>query len=104
MNSLITICCPIGTTGRKKVNMKYYVYYRKKNHLKGTIYERNVSNLIRVKMDIENIYRWQDVGNLLNDVVEWRIYDEKTNLIEIGVVVETEVKSKDIIWFKKEER
>ena len=27
MNSLITICCPIGTTGRKKVNYMEYCHY-----------------------------------------------------------------------------
>ena len=84
--------------------MKYYVCYRKKNHLKETIYERNVSELIRAKIDIEAIYRWKDVGNLLNDVMEWRIYDKNKNLIEIAVVYETDMKSKDIIWYKKEER
>ena len=83
--------------------MKYYVCYRKKNHLKETVYERNVLTLIRIKLDIENIYRWQDVGNLLNDVVEWRIYDENINLLEIGIVAENEVKIKDVIWYKKEE-
>ena len=78
--------------------MKYYVCYRKKNHLKETIYMRNVSNLIRVKLDIETIYRWQDVGNLLNDVVEWRIYDENTKLLEIGIV-ESTVKGKEVSWY-----
>ena len=78
--------------------MKYYVCYRKKNHLKETIYERNVSNLIRVKLNIETIYRWQDVGNLLNDVVEWRIYDENKNLLEIGIV-ESTVKGKEVSWY-----
>ena len=78
--------------------MKYYVCYRKKNHLKETTYLRNVSNLIKVKLDIETIYRWQDVGNLLNDVVEWRIYDEKKNLLEIGIV-ESTVKGKEVSWF-----
>ena len=78
--------------------MKYYVCYRKKNHFKETIYERNVSNLIRAKLDIETIYRWQDVGNLLNDVVEWRIYDKNKNLIEIGVVNST-VKGKEVSWY-----
>lgn len=77
--------------------MKYYVCYRKKNHMKETIYERNVSNLIRVKLDIENIYRWQDVGNLLNEVEEWRIYNENKKLIEIGVVEPT-VKGKEVSW------
>lgn len=78
--------------------MKYYVFYRKKNHLKETIYKRNVSNLIRIKLDIESIYRWQDGGNLLDDVVEWRIYDEYKNLLEIGVV-ESTVKGKEVSWF-----
>lgn len=84
--------------------MKYYLTYRKKNHLKETIYERNVTNLIRFKLDIESIYRYQDVGillddgNLLDDVVEWRIYDENHRLIEIGVVEPT-VKGKEVSWF-----
>ena len=78
--------------------MKYYVCYRKKNHLKETIYERNVSNLIKVKLDIETIYRWQDVGNLLNDVVEWRIYDENSKLLEIGIVEPT-VKGQEVSWY-----
>ena len=84
--------------------MKYYLTYRKKNHLKETIYERNVINLIRFKLDIESIYRYQDVGillddgNLLDDVVEWRIYDENHLLIEIGVV-ESTVKGKEVSWF-----
>ena len=78
--------------------MKYYVCYRKKNHLKEIIYLRNVSNLIKVKLDIETIYRWQDVGNLLNDVVEWRIYDENKTLLEIGVV-ESTVKGKEVSWY-----
>lgn len=84
--------------------MKYYLTYRKKNHLKETIYERNVTNLIRFKLDIESIYRYQDVGillddgNLLDDVVEWRIYDENHRIIEIGVVEPT-VKGKEVSWF-----
>ena len=78
--------------------MKYYVSYRKKNHLKETIFLRNVSNLILVKLDIETIYRWQDVGNLLNDVVEWRIYDENKNLLEIGIV-ESTVKGQEVSWY-----
>ena len=78
--------------------MKYYVSYRKKNHLKETIYKRNVSNLIRIKLDIETIYRWQDVGNLLDDVVEWRIYNENHQIIEIGVV-ESTVKGKEVSWY-----
>lgn len=65
--------------------MKYYLTYRKKNHLKESIYERNVTNLIRFKLDIESIYRQQDV-------VEWRIYDE------IGVVEPT-LKGKEVSWF-----
>lgn len=78
--------------------MKYYLTYRKKNHLKESIYERNVTNLIRLKLDIESIYKWQDVGNLLDDVVEWRIYDENMRLIEIGIV-ESTVKAKEVSWF-----
>lgn len=84
--------------------MKYYLTYRKKNQLKETIYERNVTNLIRFKLDIESIYRYQDVGillddgNLLDDVVEWRIYDENHRIIEIGVVEPT-VKGKEVSWF-----
>ena len=88
--------------------MKYYVFYRKKNHIKETGHVGNVSNLIRIKLDIELLYRWCDIKSDIDDIVEWRIYDENTNLIEIGVVTSTlkgkEVKSKDIIWYKKEER
>lgn len=78
--------------------MKYYLTYRKKNHLKESIYERNVTNLIRLKLDIESIYKQQDVGNLLDYVEEWRIYDENHRLIEIGVVEPT-VKCKEVSWF-----
>ena len=77
--------------------MKYYVSFRKKNHVKETIYKRNVSNLNRIKLEIETIYRWQDVGNLLDDVVEWRIYDENKNLIKVGIV-ESTVKGKEVSW------
>ena len=102
--------------------MKYYVMYRRKNHNKFVRYNlssnnlssnnlinkfiqcnlssNNLSsnNLINIKLDIETIYRWQDVGDLLDDVVEWRIYDEKDNLCEIGVV-ESNVKGKEVSWF-----
>ena len=84
--------------------MKYYVFYRKKNHIKETGYVGNVSNLIRIKLDIESLYRWCDMKSDIDDIVEWRIYDSNTKLLEIGVVEETEVKRKDIIWYKKEER
>ena len=78
--------------------MKYYVMYRRKNHNKFIRYDFFSDNLINIKLDIETIYRWQDVGNLLDDVVEWRIYDEKHRLIEIGVVEPT-VKGKEVSWF-----
>lgn len=78
--------------------MKYYVMYRRKNHNKFIRYDYSSDNLINIKLDIETIYRWQDVGNLLDDVVEWRIYDEKHHLIEIGVVEPT-VKGKEVSWF-----
>ena len=32
------------------------------------------------------------------------VYDSSKNLLEIGVVEETDVKSKDINWYKREER
>ena len=82
----------------KKVNMKYYVMYRRKNHNKFIRYGLSRNNLINTKLDIEIIYRWQDIGNLLDDVVEWRIYDEKDNLCEIGVV-ESTVKGKEVSWY-----
>ena len=92
-------CCPIGTTGRKKVQyMKYYVFYRKKNHIKETGYVGNVSNLIRIKLDIESLYRWCDMKSDIDDIVEWRIYDENTKLLEIGVV-ESTVKGKEVSWY-----
>ena len=78
--------------------MKYYVMYRRKNHNKFIRYGLSSNNLINTKLDIETIYRWQDVGNLLNDVVEWRIYDEKDNLCEIGIVEPT-VKGKEVSWY-----
>ena len=85
--------------------------YRRKNHNKFIRYNLSSNNLINIKLDIKTIYswkdvekllddviyRWQDVGNLL-DVVEWRIYDEKDNLCEIGVVEPT-VKGKEVSWF-----
>ena len=80
--------------------MKYYVCYRKKNHLKETTYLRNVSNLIKVKLDIETIYRWQDVGNLLNDVVEWRIYDEKKIFLKL-VQLNQQLKEKKLVGLQR---
>ena len=74
--------------------MKYYVFYRKKNHIKETRYIGNVSNLIRIKLDIESLYRWCDMKSNIDDIVEWRIYDENTRLIEIGVV-----KGKEVSWY-----
>ena len=78
--------------------MKYYVMYRRKNHNKFIRYGLSSNNLINTKLDIESIYRWQDVGNLLNDVVEWRIYDENKNILEIGIV-ESTVKGKEVSWY-----
>ena len=40
----------------------------------------------------------------MNKIIEWRVYDSNKKLLEIGIVEETEVKSKEIIWYKKEER
>ena len=89
--------------GEKEGNMKYYVFYRKKNHIKETGYVGNVSNLIRIKLDIESLYRWCDMKSNIDDIIEWRIYDENTKLLEIGVV-ESTVKGKEVSWYKKEER
>ena len=83
--------------------MKYYVFYRKKNHIKETRYDCNESDLIRIKIEIESLYWWCDIISDIDDIIEWRIYDSNTKPIEIGLV-ETEAKSKDIIWYKKEER
>lgn len=80
--------------------MNYYVFYRKKNERKETGYVGDVSNLIRIKLDIESLYRWQDV-NKIDDIVEWRIYDKYRNLIEIGMV-ESTVKRKEVSWFVRE--
>lgn len=78
--------------------MKYYVFYRKKNHLKETGYIWNASNLIRIKLDIESLYRLSELKSEFNDIIEWRIYDEYKNLLEIGVVSPT-VKGKEVSWF-----
>ena len=72
--------------------------YRRKNHNKFIRYGLSSNNLINTKLDIETIYRWQDVEKLLDDVVEWRIYDEKDNLCEIRVV-ESTVKGKEVSWY-----
>lgn len=34
----------------------------------------------------------------IDDIIEWRIYDENINLLEIGVVEPT-VKGKEVHWF-----
>lgn len=78
--------------------MKYYVFYRKKNQLKETGYIWNASNLIRIKLDIESLYRLGDLKSEFNDIIEWRIYDEHRNLLEIGVVDST-VKGKEVSWY-----
>ena len=78
--------------------MKYYVFYRKQNHLKETAYIWNASNLIRIKLDIESLYRLSELKSEFNDIIEWRIYDEYKNLLEIGVVSPT-VKGKEVRWF-----
>ena len=78
--------------------MKYYVFYRKKNHIKETGYIGNVSNLIRIKLDIESLYRWCDMKSNIDDIIEWRIYDENTKLLEIGIV-ESTVKGKKVSWY-----
>lgn len=79
--------------------MSYYVFYRKKNELKETPYIGNVSNLIRMKLDIESLYRCRDMRSKIDDIIEWRIYDENVNLLEIGVVTPT-VKGKEVSWFE----
>ena len=78
--------------------MKYYVFYRKKNQLKEIGYIWNASNLIRIKLDIESLYRLGDLKSEFNDIIEWRIYDEYKNLLEIGVV-ESTVKTKEVSWY-----
>lgn len=78
--------------------MKYYVFYRKKNHFKESGYIWNASNLIRIKLDIESLYRLSELKSEFNDIIEWRIYDEYKNLLEIGVVSPT-VKGKEVSWF-----
>ena len=84
----------------------YYVYFRTKDGKKETAYSCS-KNLIGLKFDIECIYRYSKIYKLIkeiNKIIEWRVYDSNNKLLEIGVVEETEVKSKDIIWYKKEER
>ena len=64
------------------------------------------NNLIGLKFDIECIYRYSKIYKLIKEmdkIIEWRVYDSNKNLLEIGVVKEDEVKSKDIFWYKKEE-
>lgn len=78
--------------------MKYYVFYRKKNQSKETGYIWKASNLIRIKLDIESLYRLSELKSEFNDIIEWRIYDEYKNLLEIGVVSPT-VKGKEVSWF-----
>ena len=78
--------------------MKYYVCYRKKNHIKETRYVSNVSNLIIIKLYIESLFRWCDMKSDIDDIVEWRIYDENKKLLEIGVV-ESTVKGKKVSWY-----
>lgn len=78
--------------------MKYYVFYRKKNQSKETGYIWNASNLIRIKLNIESLYRLSELKSEFNEIIEWRIYDEYKNLLEIGVV-ESTVKGKEVSWF-----
>ena len=78
--------------------MKYYVFYRKKNQSKETGYIWNTSNLIRIKLDIELLYRLSELKSEFNEIIEWRIYDEYKNLLEIGVV-ESTVKGKEVSWY-----
>lgn len=78
--------------------MKYHVFYRKKNQSKETGYIRNASNLIRIKLDIESLYRLSELKPEFNEIIEWRIYDEYKNLLEIGVV-ESTVKGKEVSWY-----
>lgn len=82
----------------------YYVYFRNKDGKKEIAYSCS-KNLIALKFDIECIYRYSKIYKLIKEmdkIIEWRVYDSNKNLLEIGVVEETEVKSKDIIWYKKE--
>ena len=84
----------------------YYVYFRTKDGKKEIAYSCSES-LIRLKFDIECIYRYSKIYKCIkemNKIIEWRVYDSNKKLLEIGVVEETEVKSKEIIWYKKEER
>lgn len=72
----------------------YYVYFRTKDGKKETAYSCSES-LIRLKFDIEYIYRYSKIYKLIKEmdkIIEWRIYDSNTKLLEIGVVEETEVK------------
>lgn len=78
--------------------MKYYVFYRKKNQLKEICCIWNASNLIRIKLNIESLYRLGELKSEFNDIIEWRIYDEYKNLLEIGVV-ESTVKRKEVSWY-----
>ena len=44
------------------------------------------------------MYRLSELKSEFNDIIEWRIYDEYKNLLEIGVVSPT-VKGKEVSWF-----
>lgn len=78
--------------------MVYYIFYRKKNYLEEMTYIGNTSNLIRIKLDIETLYRCCDIKTEIDDIIEWRIYDKNGNLLEIGVVMPT-VRGKEVSWY-----
>lgn len=83
----------------------YYVYFRTKKSKKETPYSC-CKNLLNLKFDIECIYRYSKVYKLIEEmdkIIEWRVYDSNTKLLEIGIVENTGM-NKEIYWFKKEEK
>ena len=44
------------------------------------------------------MYRLSELKSEFNEIIEWRIYDEYKNLLEIGVV-ESTVKGKEVSWY-----
>ena len=78
----------------------YYAYFRTKDGKKERAYSC-CESLIRLKLDIECIYRYSKIYKLIkemDEIIEWRIYDEYKNLLEIGVV-ESTVKGKEVSWY-----
>ena len=47
---------------------------------------------------VESLYRWSNMKSDIDDIIEWRIYDENTKLLEIGIV-ESTVKGKEVSWY-----